>query len=370
MRLRLAVVLSAFALLAAACPRANGYRAVPAVSQADFDGMLGLYPIPGEPAEAAVVTQGGVIYKVNVADPSRPPTTFLDVRGRLIDNPGNEEGLLGLAFAPDYATSRRFYVNYSAGGPRRNVISRFTAGAVADPASERVVLEIGQPYANHNGGGMAFGPDGMLYIGSGDGGSSGDPQRNAQNTNTLLGKILRIDVSGDRYTVPPDNPFAAGGGRGEVWAYGLRNPWRISFDPVTGQLWTADVGEGQTEEVDRVVRGGNYGWNRLEGFDCYNGSCDSGGTLLPRAAYSHEFGCSVTGGYVYRGAAMPELQGWYVYGDFCSGRVWAVDAATNEGAAIPLAETGKAIASFGVLSDGEIYLVTFDNAIFRLERIP
>ncbi|MEX2225441.1 MAG: PQQ-dependent sugar dehydrogenase [Dehalococcoidia bacterium] len=374
MRTRLslfAAVLGAFALLAAACPRPNGYQAAHVFGHIDYAGMLALEPIPGEAGYVAVVTQGGVIYKVNIANPSEPASVFLDVRDRMIGDPRDEEGLLGLAFAPDYAASRRFYVYYTAGGPRRSVIARYAAGATANPASEQRILEIPQPYANHNGGALVFGPDGMLYIASGDGGSGGDPHGNGRNTNTLLGKILRIDVARDRYTIPADNPFASGGGRGEVWAYGLRNPWRITFDAATGQLWAGDVGQGEWEEVDRIVPGGNYGWNTLEGYECYTAStCSAAGTFLPRAAYSHEFGCSVTGGYVYRGNAMPELQGWYVYGDFCSGKVWAVNAATNEGAAIPLADTGLAISSFAVLSDGELYLVTFNNAIYRLERKP
>jgi len=364
-------ILTGSALVFAACPKPNGYRAVQVFPHVDYGNMLGLQPIPGEPAHAAVVTQDGVIYRVNLADANEPPSVFLDVRGRMIDDPATEEGLLGLAFAPDYVNSRRLYVYYTAGNPRRSVIARYTAGALADPASERRLLEIPQPYDNHNGGAMVFGPDGMLYIASGDGGSGGDPQRNAQNTNTLLGKVLRIDVRGDGYTIPADNPFASGGGRGEIWAYGLRNPWRITFDSLTGELWAGDVGQGEWEEVDRIIRGGNYGWNILEGYECYRAaSCNAAGTFLPRASYSHEFGCSVTGGYVYRGAAMPELQGWYVYGDYCSGKVWAVNAATNEGAAIPLADTGLTISSFAVLGDGELYLVTFNNAIYRLERKP
>jgi len=374
MRLRLAIcsaTLAVAGLALAGCPRPNGYQAVPAIPNANFGGMLGLAPIPGDATHAAVVTQEGVIYRVNLSAPAQPAELFLDLRDLLIPNPGNEEGLLGLAFAPDYAVSRRLYVYYTAGSPRRSVLARYTAGAAADPASARVLLEIDEPYANHNGGALAFGPDNMLYIGVGDGGSGGDPHGNGQSTATLLGKILRIDVSGDGYAIPADNPFAAGGGRGEIWAYGFRNPWRITFDPETGQLWAGDVGQNQWEEVDRVVRGGNYGWNRFEGFDCYGTSrCDFSGTLLPRASYGHDLGCSVTGGYVYRGDAIPELRGWYVYGDFCSGRIWAVDASRDEGDAIPLADTGRSIASFGVLADGEIYLVTFNNAIYRLERKP
>jgi glucose/arabinose dehydrogenase len=361
------------ALLLTACPKPNGYTAVAVFPQINFDQMLGLQPIPGDGAFAAVVSKDGVIRRASLSDDAAPVTVFLDISGRLIQNPGQEEGLLGLAFAPDYASSGKFYVYYSAGGPRRAVLSRFIAqGDHADPASEHVLLQIDEPYPNHNGGSLAFGPDGMLYVGVGDGGSGGDPQGNGQNTNTLLGKILRIDVSGVEYAIPSDNPFAAGGGRGEIFAYGLRNPWRINFDAKTGQLWAADVGQNAWEEVDRVVSGGNYGWSVWEGKHCYAGArCDgTSGMILPRAEYSHEFGCSITGGYVYRGKAMPELAGWYVYGDYCSGRVWAVDAATDAGAAIPLADTGASITSFGQDTAGELYLVTFNNKILKLTQKP
>lgn len=353
-------------LIFAGCPRPNGYEAALVYQNVNFDEMVGLHPLPGG-GYALVLTQDGVIYRASLANAAETPSVFLDLQSRIIEQRGNEEGLLGLALAPDFLASGRFYVNYTAGEPKRNVISRFIAnGATADAGSERVILEIEQPFSNHNGGGMAFGPDGMLYISSGDGGSAGDPNRNGQNTNTLLGKILRIDVAGDGYTIPADNPFAAGGGRAEVWAYGLRNPWRITFDTATGQLWTGDVGQNQWEEVDRVIKGGNYGWNIKEGDVCFGGDVCAAIGLPPRITYSHEFGCSITGGYVYHGASMPELEGWYVYGDFCSGRVWAIDAAADAGAAIPLADTGKAIASFAQDASGEIYLVTFNNAIYKL----
>ncbi len=353
-----------------ACPRPNGYQAALVYPHLNFDEMVGLHPLPAS-RHALVLTQDGVIYRANLANPGETPTVFLDLQDDIIEDRGNEEGLLGVALAPDYETSGRFYVNYTAGDPKRNVISRFIAsGAAADAGSERVILEIEQPFSNHNGGGMAFGPDGMLYISSGDGGSAGDPNRNGQNTNTLLGKILRIDVAGDGYAIPADNPFAGGGGRGEVWAYGLRNPWRITFDTATGQLWTGDVGQNQWEEVDRIIRGGNYGWNIKEGDSCFGGDVCAAIGLPPRVTYSHEFGCSITGGYVYHGSSMPELDGWYVYGDFCSGRVWAIDAAADAGAAIPLADTGAAIASFAQDAGGEIYMVTFNNAIYQLVQKP
>ncbi len=284
--------------------------------------MLGLQVIPGDERHALLLTKDGLIRRADLGDDAAEPTTFMDIRDRIIRNPGMEEGLLGLAFSPDYVRSGKFYVYYSAGDPRRAVISRFVAsGDHADPATEHVLLEIPEPYANHNGGALAFGPiDGELYIGVGDGGSAGDPQGNGQNLGTLLGKILRIDVSGEDYTIPISNPFKAPD-RPEIWAYGLRNPWRISFDAETGRLWVADVGQNLWEEVDVVDRGGNYGWSVMEGNHCFKpaSGCDDTGLIRPLAEYSHDLGCSITGGFVYHGASMPELRGWYLYGDFCSG---------------------------------------------------
>lgn len=350
-----------------------GYLAEDAFPNIDFANMLGMHAIPGDASSAVVLTQDGVIYEASLSDASEEPSVFLDIRDRMKKNFDSEEGLLGLAFAPDYETTAQFYINYTADNPRRNVISRFVSkGDAADPASETVLLEYEQPFENHNGGGMAFGPDGMLYIGVGDGGSAGDPQGNGQNTNTLLGKILRIDVSGgDGYSIPDDNPFAAGGGAPEVWAYGLRNPWRISFDEVTGELWAPDVGQDAAEEVNRIERGGNYGWNIMEGRQCFRADdCNQSGLILPRASYGHEdSSCSITGGYVYRGAAMPELAGWYIYGDFCSGLVWGLDTASTSEPVL-LSSTERSIASFALDAEGEIYLVTYNNAIYRLTRAP
>jgi glucose/arabinose dehydrogenase len=376
MRLRatlLAGMLLAAALVLTGCPMPNRYTAVQVFHNVNLDGMVGLQPIPGDPGKALVLTQHGIIYRANLNDASDAPSVFLDISGWLIPGPGTEEGLLGLAYAPDYASSGTFYVYYTAGGPRHNRVSRFTAhGATADAASEQVVIDLPEKrFPNHNGGALAFGPDGDLYIGVGDGGGGGDPDGNGQNTNSLLGKILRIDVSGGgTYRIPNDNPFAHGGGRGEVYAFGLRNPWRINVDTVSGQLWAGDVGQNLWEEVDRIVAGANYGWHVMEGNHCYQPAdgCDRSGLLPPRAEYSHDFGCSVTGGFVYRGASMPELDGWYVYGDYCSGRVWAVDIASNNGAAIPLADTHASITSFAQDGAGEVYLVTFNNKILKLAR--
>lgn len=355
-------------LAPAATPATGAYAAVPAFPQFNFERMVGLFPVPGSD-DAVVLTQGGIAYIASLSDQATAPRVFLDLRAQLISNPGMEEGLLGLAFAPDYAQSGRVFVYYTAGNPRRSVIARYVAsGGAAGPAAAHIVLEVPQPFANHNGGAMVFGPDGYLYVALGDGGSGGDPQGNGQNTNTLLAKILRIDVSGDAYAIPPDNPFAGGGGRGEIWAYGLRNPWRITFDRATGDLWAGDVGQNRWEEVDRIVRGGNYGWNVVEGRECYGGKpCDASKFAAPRAVYGRDDGCSVTGGYVYRGDAMPELRGWYIYGDFCSGKVWAVNTAGDSDPVL-LADTGKPISSFAELPDGEVYLVTFGRAIFRLAR--
>jgi glucose/arabinose dehydrogenase len=282
-----------------------------------------------------------------------------------------EEGLLGLAFAPDFTSSHKFYVYYSAGNPRRAVLSRFVAdGDRADPATEQVLLQIDEPFANHNGGQLAFGPDGYLYVGVGDGGSGGDPMGNGQNVNAILGKVLRIDVSGAAYTIPPDNPFANGGGKPEIFAWGFRNPWRFSFDTATRQLWVADVGQNMWEEVDRVEKGKNYGWNIMEGSHCFKPSsgCDTSGLELPRAEYSHDEGCSISGGFVYRQGALRELEGWFVYSDFCSGRIWALNTADDASEPVQLADSKLPVVSFMQGADHELYLVTFASAIYRLER--
>jgi glucose/arabinose dehydrogenase len=333
--------------------------------------MLGLAAIPGSANEAVVLTQGGVIYRVAL-DGSFSPTVFGDLSGLLIENPGNEEGLLGLAFSPRFGVDGRVFVDYSAGNSRRSVLARFNvSNGTMEMGSERVILEVPQPFANHNGGQLAFGPDGYLYWGLGDGGAAGDPQGNGQKLSTLLASILRLDVSGDGYTVPPDNPFVdVAGALPEKYAYGLRNPWRFSFDRLTGDLWTGDVGQGKWEEVDRIESGGNYGWSIMEGFECYQGpGCDQTGLIPPRAVYDHDAGCSITGGYVYRGAAMPELQGWYVYGDYCSGNIWALDT-TTDSEPVLLVESGHTITSFAELPDGEIVALTFDSGIFRLQQAP
>jgi glucose/arabinose dehydrogenase len=241
----------------------------------------------------------------------------------------------------------------------------------ADPQSESILLEIAQPFSNHKGGRLVFGPDGYLYLGPGDGGSAGDPNGNGQNRSVLLGKILRIDVAQSPYGIPPDNPFAGNteGFREEIYAYGVRNPWRFSFDSVTGWLWVADVGQDLYEEIDIVEKGKNYGWNIMEGKHCYGSpQCSTAGLVLPIWEYSHHEGQSITGGFVYRGAKLPELSGAYIYGDFVAGKIWAL---RYDGQAAPtnslLSDTNLNISSFGIDKDGEIYFLAFDGKIYTLE---
>ena len=296
---------------------------------------------------------------------------FLDITDR-VDSSGNEQGLLGLTFHPDFEHNGFFYVNYTKSGGG-TVIARFTAsGDSADPNSEVKLLGVNQPFPNHNGGGLAFGPDGHLYIGLGDGGSQGDPNGNGQNLNTFLGKLLRIDVDhGDPYSIPADNPFGT-----EIWAYGLRNPWRFSFDRFTGDLWIGDVGQSTYEEIDFVPAGTpggiNFGWSRYEGLHDYKSGPNLTNHWPPVLEYSHQEligGCSVTGGYVYRGS-MPEWQGIYFYGDYCSGNVWAALHLINGAEEIinseRLFQTSMSITTFGVDEAGELYLASDSGEIYRL----
>ena len=352
---------------------AEAYAAKPVFPNADFDRMVALIQIPGDAGHAVVLTQqDGIVRRVSLTDEDEEPSVFLDVSEKMRDDLGNEEGLLGFAFSPGYAQDRRIFVHYTGAGERRTVIERYiTSGDSADASSGSVILEVPQPAANHNGGAIVFGPDGHLYIALGDGGSQGDPQGNGQNRDVLLAKILRLEVSGERYAIPPDNPFADGGGRGEIWALGLRNPWRMTFDRETGDLWAGDVGAGGWEEVNRITKAGNYGWSVMEGPDCIDeNDCENEGMTLPRAAYrTHEDGtCAVTGGYVYRGAAMPELAGWYIYADYCSGRVWALDTTDETADPVILLDSGKSISSFAQTDDGEVFLVTFNSAVYQITR--
>ncbi|NNE47751.1 MAG: T9SS type A sorting domain-containing protein [Rhodothermales bacterium] len=327
-----------------------------------------------------VVEQRGVIRVFENVEAVQDAPIFLDIDMR-VDGSGNEEGLLGLAFHPEYATNGFFYVNYTANEPNRTVVSRFSVSATdaneADPNSELVLLSFAQPYSNHNGGQLQFGPDGMLYVAVGDGGSGGDPQGHGQNRSTLLGSILRIDVDqpsdGLNYGIPPDNPFVGNGEgyREEIFAYGLRNPWRFSFDSETDRLWTGDVGQNAFEEISIIESGGNYGWNIMEGFSCYGSSnCNQDGLELPVHAYPHSnSNNSVSGGYVYRGSMMPSLFGKYVYADFVSGRIWALSEAQGVYSNELLLDTSFGISSFGVDGNGELLICGFDGKIHKLLSI-
>lgn len=330
-----------------------------------FERMTNLVQPAGAGDLMFVTEQRGVIHAFSPTDPQQAEV-FMDITNR-VSMDHNEEGLLGLTFDPDYQDNGYFYVYYSAASPRRSVLSRFSldAGnaAAADPASEVVIMEVAQPFGNHNAGQLAFGPDGYLYVALGDGGSAGDPQGHGQDLSTLLGSILRIDVSelsapGD-YAIPADNPFVATA-RPEIWAYGLRNPWRFSFDSETGLLWAADVGQAGWEEVNIITKGANYGWNIMEGSHCFSPptDCDQSGLTLPIHEYDHSFGCSITGGYVYRGEQIPSLVGYYIYGDFCSGNIWAL---AYDGKIVTenrlVAESGLRITSFGQDLNGNLYIL-------------
>lgn len=294
------------------------------------------------------------------------PKPFLDIAERI--NAGGERGLLGLAFHPGFGgDERRFYVDYT-DLRGDTVVAEYLATDepdLADPHSEGILLRIDQPFPNHNGGALAFGPDGGLYIATGDGGSGGDPDDNGQRRDTLLGKLLRLDV--DRAGAGP-----------EIWALGLRNPWRFTFDRMTGDLWIGDVGQGAWEEIDRAKAGqgagANYGWRIMEGRHCFEPpiGCDRSGLVLPIAEYSHAEGCSVTGGYVYRSDASPALRGAYVFGDFCSGTIWGLAAGGPDvQEPVVLAETDRAISSFGEDEAGEVYLTDLASGeLLRLVGLP
>lgn len=350
-----------------------------AFSGVKFDQPLwvGQSPVASDDRMYVVEQDGRIQSFPNRADVSESDLkVVIDIRGDKVLREGNEEGLLGFAFHPRFHENQQVFLHYSANGPRRNVLSRWTmteSGEI-DPKSEEVLFEVEQPWNNHNGGDIQFGPDGFLYVTLGDGGAGGDPKNAGQRLDTHLGKILRIDVDrtegGKKYAVPADNPFV---GRSdalpEIWAYGLRNVWRMSFDPDTGDLWGGDVGQNAFEEIDVIVKGGNYGWKVREGFAAYRGgplATKPEDMIDPVIHYPHSEGISVTGGHVYRGQALPALRGWYIYGDFGSGKVWALQrrksgaAENNELGRVP------AVSSFGVDREGELYATSFDGRVYRL----
>lgn len=331
------------------------------------------------PGKLFALEQAGVIRIIQ--DGVLLPEPFLDIRDR-VGSGGNEQGLLGIAFHPQFIKNGYFYVNYT-DKQGNTVIAKFSAildgnpNLKADLASESILLQVDQPYANHNGGQMVFGPDGYLWIGLGDGGGQGDPNGNSQSSQTLLGKILRIDVdNASPYVIPPDNPYANGGGLPEIWAIGLRNPWRFSFDRLTGDLFIGDVGQNSLEEIDHLPVGYvskpvNFGWNKREGSHPYTDQANANTTGLtePIFDYGHDLGCSVTGGFVYRGVDLPDLQGVYIFGDYCSGLIWgSVPKDQNSWDTRILFSTAYRIASFGEDQNGEIYLLDLNGSIYRLEK--
>lgn len=374
----------------AGCVALSAMLSVSAQDESGFD--IGFEPVAegfDQPVDLTHAGDGtGVLYVAEkpgtvrqIIDSERVETPFLDITDR-VRSSGYEQGLLGIAFPPDYHESQLFYVHYS-DLQGNTVISRFFVleTGLADAASEQVLLQVEQPYENHNGGQIAFGPDGYLYIALGDGGSGGDPEGNGQNPHTLLGSILRIDVDpsatpeGKPYAIPEDNPFVGtDDGLPEIYAWGLRNPWRFSFDAETGEAIIADVGQARIEEINILPvindQAPNYGWNVMEGSECFQEEdCDSASFVPPVMEYTHDHGCSVTGGEVYYGENLPELDGTYIFGDFCTGLVW--QGIRNDDGTWTMrgpVESGLSISSFGVDERGEIYVVDLNSGIvYRLE---
>ncbi len=353
----------------------NSFNVRDAFPDASFERPLDLQNAGDSSGRVFVVEQGGRIFVLSGHNSSQPEL-FLDISNRIVS--GGEKGLLGLAFHPQFQHNGFFYINYT--DEDSTIISRFNVYGhdpnKADPDSEQIILTFLQPYANHNGGQIAFGPhDGYLYIATGDGGGAGDPQGNSQNLNNLLGKILRIDIDnkepGLNYSIPSQNPFKenSNGYREEIYAYGLRNPWRFSFDHFNYSLWAADVGQDRIEEINIIEKGKNYGWNIMEGSLCFNPptGCDTRGLELPIYEYEHPLGRSITGGYVYYGNRIPELYGIYVYADFITGYIWGLAYDSEiETQNFTLASTDLNISSFGVDEELELYLTAFDGNIYEL----
>ncbi len=353
----------------------DGYKSILAFPKISFNDPVDFTHANDGTNRLFVVEQKGVIqvFENNVS--AEKTSIFLDIANRVAS--GGEMGLLGLAFHPNFKTNGFFYVNYTRSSPRRQtVIARFKAnGQVADPSSETILFIFDQPYSNHNGGQIAFGADGFLYVATGDGGSGGDPQNNSQNRSNLLGKMLRIDVNSTEkgnYGIPKDNPYVGNseGFREEIYAYGLRNPWRFSFDAVTKNLWTGDVGQNKVEEIDIVTKGGNYGWKIKEGNDCYSGDCSRTDLVAPVWTYTQSSGDrSVTGGIVYRGKKMPEFAGKYFCGDYVSGKIWAL---TYDGKTVTKSDVItdiNAISAFGQDAAGEMYMLNYsDGKVYTLAK--
>ena len=361
----------------------SAYRVVEAFPNLTFKRPTDLQSPRDGTNRLFVLEQDGVIRVFPNRADAHESTVFLDLRDRVNKN-GNEMGLLGLAFHPQFKANPVFFVDYTASRANQRItrVSRFRVSqdGAADAKSEDAVIEIDQPYSNHNGGQVAFGPDGMLYVALGDGGAANDPHGNAQNPDALLGKLLRLDVSTSPYATPADNPFHDGkSGRPEIYAMGLRNPWRFSFDRETGQLWAGDVGQNTYEEIDIIEKGKNYGWDCREAKHAFEPAKDRSercasaqGLVDPVWEYGRSEGISVTGGYVYRGRSLPDLVGWYVYADYGSGRVWALRMENGKAVNRLLVESGLLISTFGVDENDELYICAHNpgnepTRIYRLE---
>jgi glucose/arabinose dehydrogenase len=343
----------------------NGPIGLQSVVEHAFSKPVFLTTSPDNTDRFFVVEQGGRIFIL--AGGQLKPSPFLDIAESL--STGGERGLLGLAFHPRYSSNGRIFVNYTRAQDGATVIAEYRVSSDPDKADphERILLTIPQPYPNHNGGMLTFGPDALLYIGMGDGGSGGDPQNRAQNPEELLGKFLRIDVDGSPpYRIPPDNPFVGQQGKPEIYAIGVRNPWRFSFDRTTGKLWAGDVGQHKWEEINVIEKGKNYGWRLLEGAHCFNPTTDCKrlpDLVDPLTEYHHEQGrCSVTGGYLYRGTRIPILQGTYLFGDYCSGEIWGF----RNGQTSLLLDTDLRISSFGEDREGEVYVIGHEGEIKKI----
>ena len=390
LRLQHALLPLVFTLAACSSPRADASTPVtsPGTAEVRLEPVVSNLEQPTSVVSAddgsgrLFITQKTGLLKI-VENGSVLHIPFLDLTNTVSTD--SERGLLGVAFHPNYAQNGRFFINYTR-QDGTTVIAEYAVSDdpnVADASSEKVLLTITQPYSNHNGGDLVFGPDGYLYIGTGDGGAGGDPQGNGQDKMALLGKMLRIDVdnagNGEPYGIPASNPFVnSAGARPELWAYGLRNPWRFSFDRQTGDLWIADVGQNAFEEVNVQPAGSkggeDYGWNIMEADSCYNEAaptspletCDEQGLVKPVLEYSHSEGQSITGGYVYRGAAVPALEGHYVYGDFVSGTIWSA-AAQGDGSyqSATLLDSGFNVVAFGEDEAGELYVADYSGTLYR-----
>lgn len=367
-------------------PPVAGVRLEPVFEGLRFDRPVGMFQMPGDDTRWFVVEQSGRIQVFQNVEGVQAASVFVDISPRVSYQ--GERGLLGLAFHPEVASNRQVFLSYTV--LRRELGAMVTAltrvslredALELDLDTEELIFQVPQPYGNHNGGTIAFGPDGYLYAGYGDGGSGGDPHGHGQNLQTWLGSVVRLDINQadlqrqTPYSIPPDNPFVGQDAQPEIWAYGLRNPWKFSFDIANGDLWAADVGQSLVEEVDLLVSGGNYGWKIYEGSDCFrdDARCGQVQAIGPVVEYPHEGRASVTGGFVYRGAEIPELQGAYLYADFVSGRIWAAMpdplSATGYTSQVLIQSAGFAISSFGQDQDGEIYVVRYEEADGRIYRL-